>query len=89
MPANTPRYKIFWATYAGICERISKLRGDLADSIVVPMILVQTLGAAPYFGVQANVAWKHAYLAYGVGGPLKMALEPAGGFGKLLMVLAA
>jgi len=27
MPANTPRYKIFWATYAGICECISKLRG--------------------------------------------------------------
>ena len=89
MPANTPRYKIFWATYAGICECISKLRGDLADSIVVPTILVQTLGAALYSGVQANAAWKHAYLAYGVGGPLKMALEPAGGFGNSLMVLAA
>lgn len=58
-------------------------------SIVVPTVLVQILGAALYSGTQANVAWKHAYLAYGVGGPLKMALEPAGGFGKFLMVLAA
>ncbi|KAH8780808.1 hypothetical protein BGZ57DRAFT_926653 [Hyaloscypha finlandica] len=74
MPANTPRYKIFWATYAGI---------------FVPTVLVQTLGAALYSGVQANAAWKHVYLAYGVGGPLKMALEPAGGFGNSLMVLAA
>lgn len=90
MPANTPRYKIFWATYAGICEFISKLRGwSWLTSIVVPTVLVQTLGAALYSGVQANAAWKHAYLAYGVGGPLKMALEPAGGFGKFLMVLAA
>ncbi|KAN0105979.1 Permease for cytosine/purines, uracil, thiamine, allantoin domain containing protein [Hyaloscypha variabilis] len=74
MPVNTPRYKIFWATYAGI---------------FVPTVLVQVLGAALYSGAQASPAWKHAYLAYGVGGPLKMALEPAGGFGDFLMVLAA
>jgi hypothetical protein len=27
MPVNTPRYKIFWATYAGICEYLSKQEG--------------------------------------------------------------
>ncbi|KAF8855188.1 hypothetical protein BDZ45DRAFT_793765 [Acephala macrosclerotiorum] len=74
MPVNTPRYKIFWATYIGI---------------FVPTVLVETLGAALFSGTKGNAAWKHAYQAYGVGGPLKMALEPAGGFGKFLMALAA
>jgi hypothetical protein len=55
----------------------------------VPTVLVQTLGAALYSGTEGNAAWKHAYLEFGVGGPLKMALEPAGGFGKFLLVLAA
>jgi purine-cytosine permease-like protein len=26
MPVNTPRYKIFWATYAGICEYMSRFK---------------------------------------------------------------
>jgi purine-cytosine permease-like protein len=73
MPVNTPRWKIFLATYTGI---------------VVPTILVQTLGAALYSGTEVNHAWKVAYLDAGVGGPLKMALLPAGGFGKFLLVLA-
>jgi purine-cytosine permease-like protein len=55
---------------------------------VVPTVLVQILGAALFSGTEGDVAWKKAYLAYGVGGPLKMALEPAGGFGEFLMVLA-
>ncbi len=29
-----------------------------------------------------------AYESFGVGGPLAKALEPAGGFGKFLLVLA-
>jgi purine-cytosine permease-like protein len=74
MPVNTPRYKIFTATYIGI---------------LVPTILVQTLGAALYTGAEVNPSWKHAYVQAGVGGPLMKALEPAGGFGKFLMVLAA
>lgn len=74
MPANTPRHSIFVATYVGI---------------TIPTILVQTLGAALYSGAQANPTWKHAYAEYGVGGPLAMALAPAGGFGKFLLVLAA
>ena len=73
MPVNTPRSRIFCVTYAGI---------------VVPSILVQLLGAALYTGAQAHPDWQHAYVEYGVGGPLMKALEPAGGFGKFLMVLA-
>jgi purine-cytosine permease-like protein len=70
---NTPRWRIFIATYIGIC---------------IPTILVQTLGAALYSGTEINASWKAAYMDAGVGGPLKMALLPAGGFGKFLLVLA-
>jgi purine-cytosine permease-like protein len=73
MPAKTPRWKIFTATYIGIC---------------LPTVLVQTLGAALFTGTQVNPEWKAAFLDAGVGGPLKMALLPAGGFGKFLLVLA-
>jgi purine-cytosine permease-like protein len=73
MPIATPRWKIFVATYIGIC---------------VPTVLVQTLGAALYSGTVVNHAWKGACDDTGVGGPLKMALLPAGGFGKFLLVLA-
>ncbi|KAI7264461.1 cytosine-purine permease [Hortaea werneckii] len=73
MPRTTPKWKLFVATYVGICA---------------PAILVQTLGAALYSGAQMDPSWKSAYDDYGVGGPLKMALKPAGGFGKFLMVLA-
>jgi Purine-cytosine permease and related proteins len=74
MPKDTPRWQIFGATYVGIS---------------VPTVLVQTLGAALYTGTITNTAWKGAYTASSIGGLLKMALEPAGGFGKFLMVLAA
>jgi purine-cytosine permease-like protein len=75
MPSHTPRYKIFTATYVGIA---------------IPTILVQTLGAALYTGTATTPAWKAAFHAYGVGGPLKEALAPAGsGFSKFLLVLAA
>lgn len=55
--------------------------------IAIPAILVQTLGAA--LAAQTHPAWKKSYDVYGVGGPLALALEPAGGFGKFLMVIAA
>ncbi|CAG8088017.1 unnamed protein product [Penicillium olsonii] len=74
MPKGTPRWHIFSATYVGI---------------FVPTVLVQTLGAALYTGTVTNPAWKDAYTESSIGGLLKMALEPAGGFGKFLMVLAA
>lgn len=61
----------------------------MLTSIVVPTVLIETLGAALFSGTEGNAAWKHAYQVYGVGGPLKMALVPAGVFGKFLMVLAA
>ncbi|TKA30025.1 hypothetical protein B0A50_02744 [Salinomyces thailandicus] len=73
MPINTVKWKLFLATYVGIC---------------LPAILVQTLGAAIYSGAQGNPSWEEAYKTYGVGGPLALALKPAGGFGKFLMALA-
>ncbi|KAJ5248897.1 Permease cytosine/purine uracil thiamine allantoin [Penicillium chermesinum] len=74
MPRETSRWQIFSATYVGI---------------FVPTVLVQSLGAALYTGTITNHVWKEAYGASSIGGLLKMALEPAGGFGKFLMVLAA
>ncbi|KAJ6088434.1 hypothetical protein N7486_009695 [Penicillium sp. IBT 16267x] len=74
MPHDTPRWKIFGATYVGI---------------FVPSVLVQSLGAALYTGTVTSVAWKDACSASSIGGLLQMSLEPAGGFGKFLMVLAA
>ncbi|KAJ5669326.1 hypothetical protein N7462_010396 [Penicillium macrosclerotiorum] len=74
MAPKTPRWKIFSATYVGI---------------FVPTVLVQSLGAALYSGTITNEAWKVEYESSSVGGLLKMALEPAGGFGKFLMVIAA
>lgn len=73
MPTDTPRHKIFFATYIGIC---------------VPSILVQSLGAAMYTGAQVEPTWKLAFDLYGVGGLLARSLEPAGNFGKFLLVLA-
>lgn len=74
MPVDTPRWQIFGATYVGI---------------FVPSVLVQSLGAALYTGTITGTGWQPAYNEAGVGGLLKMALEPAGGFGKILMVLGA
>ncbi|KAF1969923.1 hypothetical protein BU23DRAFT_571217 [Bimuria novae-zelandiae CBS 107.79] len=74
IPVNTPRWKIFVATYIGI---------------TVPTVLVQTLGAALFTGTVVNPAWKAAYHKAGVGGPLKLALAPAGGFGNFLLVITA
>ena len=74
MPINTPQNRIFVATYIGIA---------------VPAIIVQALGAAIYSGTFVDPTWKLAYHEAGVGGPLKLALEPAGGFGKFLLVLTA
>ena len=73
MPRNTPRWKVFCATYIGI---------------FVPSVLVHSLGAALYTGTFQNPEWKVAYHEASIGGLVKMALEPAGGFGKFLMALA-
>lgn len=74
MPPETPRWKIFSATYVGI---------------LVPTVLVESLGAALYSGTGTSLDWKEAYASSSIGGLLKMSLEPAGGFGKFLMVIAA
>ena len=73
MPVNTSRAQLFTATYVGIA---------------VPTILVQLLGAALYSGTALNPEWKLASKQSGIGGLLKLSLEPAGGFGKFLMVIA-
>ncbi|EME77298.1 uncharacterized protein MYCFIDRAFT_146509, partial [Pseudocercospora fijiensis CIRAD86] len=73
MPINTPRWRLLLSTFIGIW---------------LPSVLVMILGAAMYDGVSDDVAWSEAYAAYGVGGPLAKSLEPAGGFGKFLLVLA-
>jgi hypothetical protein len=74
MPLHTPRWKLFVATYIGIA---------------VPTILVQILGAAIYSGAQSDPEWKQAFVEFGIGGPLKKAVAPAGGFGSLCLVFAA
>lgn len=74
MPLSASRWKIGVATYIGIA---------------FPTILVQALGAALYTGTETNLIWKAAFKTGGVGGPLKLALEPAGGFGKVLLAFAA
>jgi purine-cytosine permease-like protein len=74
MPLNTPRWKLFVATYAGI---------------LVPTVLVQALGMALASGTQHNHAWKAAFVEYGVGGPLALSVARFGGWGKLLLVFAA
>lgn len=74
MPLSVSRWKIGVATYIGIA---------------VPTILVQALGAALYTGTETSVVWKVAFKTGGVGGPLKLALTPAGGLGKLLLAFAA
>ncbi|KAJ5896023.1 Permease cytosine/purine uracil thiamine allantoin [Penicillium subrubescens] len=74
MPHDTPRWQIFGATYVGI---------------FFPTVLVQSLGAAMYSGTVTNPEWKEAYSSSSIGGLLSMALQPAGGFGKFLMVFAA
>lgn len=74
MPVNTPRHKIFFATYAGI---------------FIPAVMVQSLGAAIGSGTQVDASWAKAFDNYGIGGPLALALSPAGGFGKFLLVIAA
>lgn len=74
MPLKTPRWKLFVATYIGI---------------FVPTVLVQTLGAAIYSGVQHNHTWKVAFGTFGIGGPLALSVARFGGFGKLLLAFAA
>lgn len=71
MPVKTNRARVFVATYIGIA---------------VLTILVQALGAALYTGTEINSERKLAFKESGIGDPLKLALEPAGGFGKFLMV---
>jgi len=69
---ETKPSKIFWYSYLGLA---------------VPPITLMTLGAA-IGGAKANVpSWQEGYDAHLVGGVLGAMLEPAGGFGKFLVVV--
>ncbi|KAK4495603.1 hypothetical protein PRZ48_012871 [Zasmidium cellare] len=72
MPPNTPSTKIFAYTYTGLC---------------LPTILLMILGAAIGGAVPPNPTWQAGYDATSAGGILAAMLEPAGGFGKFLVVL--
>ncbi|KAF2167789.1 hypothetical protein M409DRAFT_65887 [Zasmidium cellare ATCC 36951] len=72
MPPNTPSIKIFAYTYSGL---------------FLPTVLLMTLGAAIGGAVPQYPSWQAGYDATSAGGILAAMLEPAGGFGKFLVVL--
>lgn len=72
MPADTPAWQLFGWTYAGLN---------------VPLILVESLGAACMSTFAARPDYEDAYNDFGVGGLLRACLSPAGGFGDFLVVV--
>lgn len=74
MPENTSSGAIFWATYVGLN---------------VPLILIETLGAAYITTLDNKPTWAAAYDANGVGGLIAAGLSPLGGFGHFLTCLMA
>jgi len=72
MPADTPAWQLFGWTYAGLN---------------VPLILVESLGAACMSTFTARPDYQAAYEADGVGGLLRACLSPAGGFGDFCVVI--
>lgn len=57
--------------------------------LVIPTILLMTLGAAIAGAIPNNPEWEDLYGKYLVGGVLAAMLSPAGGFGKFVLVLLA
>ncbi|GAA95790.1 uncharacterized protein L969DRAFT_17698 [Mixia osmundae IAM 14324] len=74
LPEDTSAFAIFAWTYAGLN---------------VPLILVETLGAAMMTTITANADWNDRYLANGSGGLLSGPLSKLGGFGQFLLVILA
>jgi len=74
MRPEVSRWKVFWYTYIGL---------------VVPIVIIQMLGAAFIIGMNNNPDWQDAYNVNSVGGLLEAVLRPAGNFGKFLTVLLA
>jgi len=74
MNEDVPSVKVFIATYIGLN---------------VPLILVETLGAAMMTTFIAQPTWGDAYEANSIGGLLAAGLGRLGGFGSFLMVVLA
>lgn len=72
MPPKTSGVKVFIYTYAGL---------------FLPTVPLMVLGAAIGGAVPNVPTWNDAYNANSVGGVLAAMLEPAGGFGKFLVVI--
>jgi len=73
-PEETSAAKIFWFTYAGLN---------------IPLILLETLGAAIMTTITTNQHFADRYSTGSIGGLLGAGLEPAGGFGKFCLVVLA
>ncbi|KAG2089315.1 permease for cytosine/purines, uracil, thiamine, allantoin-domain-containing protein [Suillus discolor] len=70
---TVPRSRIFWYAYAGY---------------IVPIVLLQCLGAAAVLAAPNVPSWNEGYGTEGnVGGLLEAMLSPVGNFGKFLTVL--
>ncbi|KAG8972568.1 hypothetical protein FRC05_009801 [Tulasnella sp. 425] len=72
MRFETPSWKVFVWSYAGL---------------ILPITLVQILGAAFAASLTSVDSWSAGYDAYSVGGLLHGILSPAKGFGSFLTVL--
>ncbi|KAF7196684.1 Purine-cytosine permease fcyB [Pseudocercospora fuligena] len=72
MPPRTPAIKVFAYTYGGL---------------FLPNVPLMVLGAAIGGAVPNVPSWEAGYNSTSVGGVLAAMLEPAGGFGKFLVVI--
>ncbi|KAH0593586.1 hypothetical protein MHUMG1_08724 [Metarhizium humberi] len=71
---KVPSWRVFHYTYWGL---------------VIPTVLLMSLGAAIAGALPNNPTWEEGNEAYGVGGVLAAMLSSAGGFGKFVVVLQA
>ncbi|TWU72669.1 hypothetical protein ED733_002698 [Metarhizium rileyi] len=69
---SVPSWRVFHYTYWGL---------------VIPTVLLMSLGAAIAGALPNNPAWQQGNDAYGVGGVLAAMLSSIGGFGKFVVVL--
>lgn len=74
MPHDVSKVKVFTYAYFGF---------------LLPLVLLEIMGAAFANTSFVNEAWAAGYAANGVGGLLAASLEPAGRFGKFCMVVLA
>ncbi|TFK50367.1 hypothetical protein OE88DRAFT_1631216 [Heliocybe sulcata] len=74
LPEDTSAWRIFIATYLGLN---------------VPLILVESLGAAYTIACQHNPAWGAMYAENGVGGMIAAGLSPLNGVGRFFTLIMA